>query len=212
MKDLKLTIAKNIAELRREHDLTQLQLAEKLNYSDKAISKWERGESIPDVAVLVEIAKIFSVSLDYLVTEDHAEDQLKTDEELRHKEATRKIIDKNHRAITGISIEAVWLVAVIFFVPIALFGPDNDAKWLCFVYAVPVASIVWLIFNTIWFNRRKNYIIISVLVWSLLASIHITALICGAQWHLVYLLGLPAELIIVLCSAITKKPEKQPQS
>ena len=64
MNDLKLIVAKNITELRKQHGMTQLQLAEKLNYSDKAVSKWERGESVPDVAVLVEIAELFSVRLD----------------------------------------------------------------------------------------------------------------------------------------------------
>ena len=64
---LKNIIAQNIAELRRNNNMTQLELAEKLNYSDKAISKWERGESIPDVAVLKNIADIFLVSVDYLL-------------------------------------------------------------------------------------------------------------------------------------------------
>ena len=72
MSEIKPIIAKNIASLRTSAGLTQLELAEKLNYSDKAVSKWERGESTPDVAVLTHIADLFGVPLDYLVREDHS--------------------------------------------------------------------------------------------------------------------------------------------
>ena len=71
MVDLKPVIAQNITALRQSHKMTQIELAEKLNYSDKAVSKWERGESIPDVIVLKTIADLFGVSLDYLLEEDH---------------------------------------------------------------------------------------------------------------------------------------------
>ena len=210
MNDLKLIVAKNITELRKQHGMTQLQLAEKLNYSDKAVSKWERGESVPDVAVLVEIAELFSVTLDYLVKDEHTEADTKpqSEEERKLKEATQRVIVKNRKAITGISIQAVWLLAIMVFVPIAIFLPDSDSKWLCFVYAIPASAIVWLVFNSIWFNKRMNYLIISVLMWSLLASVHITAMFLGASIPYIYLVGLPGELIIILCSAITKKPVK----
>ncbi len=210
MNDLKLIVAKNITELRKQHGMTQLQLAEKLNYSDKAVSKWERGESVPDVAVLVEIAELFSVTLDYLVKDEHTEADTKpqSEEERKLKEATQRVIVKNRKAITGISIQAVWLLAIMVFVPIAIFLPDSGSKWLCFIYAIPASSIVWLVFNSVWFNRRRNYLIISILMWSLLAAVHITALFFGASIHYIYLLGLPGELIIILCSVITKKPTK----
>ena len=71
MSDLKKIIANNISELRRAFPLTQAELAEKLNYSDKAVSKWERGESMPDIEVLKQIADLFGVSVDYLLSETH---------------------------------------------------------------------------------------------------------------------------------------------
>ncbi len=205
MNELKSTIAKNIIELRKQHGLTQLQLAEKLNYSDKAVSKWERGESIPDITVLVEIAKLFSVSLDYLVNDDHSIKPI-AEEGLKQREATQKIVDKNRKAIMSICIQAVCLVATLFFVPLSLIFPQSSAKWLCFVYAVPIAVVIWLVFNSIWFNTRTNYLIISILVWSILASIHITLLLLNIKFHLIYLFGLPCQLIIILCSLIIKKP------
>ena len=76
MKDVRQIIAENLIELRKVNKLTQLELAEKLNYSDKAISKWERGESLPDVEILCQIAELYGVSLDYLVTKDHEEETI----------------------------------------------------------------------------------------------------------------------------------------
>ena len=73
MEDIRHIVAKNIAELRLLNNMTQMELAEKLNYSDKTISKWERADSSPDISVLVEIADLFGVTLDYLVTAEHTE-------------------------------------------------------------------------------------------------------------------------------------------
>ena len=69
--DMKRVIAKNMTELRLAKGMTQLQVAERLNYSDKAVSKWERAESIPDICILKEIADLYGVTLDYLVNEKH---------------------------------------------------------------------------------------------------------------------------------------------
>lgn len=208
MQNLKQIIAKNIAELRKENKMTQMELAEKLKYSDKAISKWERGESMPDVAVLVEIADIFSVTLDYLVREEHSERESISEDERKLKEATKKALLKSRKAITGIGIQMVWLIAVIVFIPLALFVDFENAKWLPFLYAMPVSAIVWLVFNSIWFNTRRNFFIVSVLMWSILVAVHLTVLIFGTQLHYIYLLGLPGQLIIILWSVIRKKPQK----
>ena len=71
MENIKLIIAKNVTALRTSRAMTQLELAEKLHYSDKAVSKWERGESIPEIGTLIAIADLFEVPLDYLVREQH---------------------------------------------------------------------------------------------------------------------------------------------
>ena len=68
MEDLKEIIAKNLTQLRTHAQLTQIQLAEKLNYSDKAVSKWERGEAIPDLRVLIQLAKLYNISVDDIIS------------------------------------------------------------------------------------------------------------------------------------------------
>jgi len=200
--ELKGIIAKNIVDLRKSNNLTQAELAEKLNYSDKAVSKWERGESIPDVSVLKSIADLFSVKVDYLLTEDHS------DEHDVIKKVSRRE-RRNRIMITGISIVLVWLVATLVFSNLGLFFKDIDGMWLAFVYAVPASSIVWLVFNTLWFNKRFNFAIISFLLWSTLAAIFLTAANFDIYPWLLFFVGVPAQIIIGLWSGIKIKRKRK---
>ena len=202
MNDIKNAVAKNISELRQSRGMTQLELAEKLNYSDKAISKWERAESIPDVAVLVTIAELFGVTLDYLVHEEHPKDE--------HNAATDAPIHRyNRHLIAAMSVMLVLFVSLLVFVLLALFATSMKGEWLAFLYGIPVAAIVLLVFNSIWFDTRKNYLIISVLMWSILVALHITVLVAGYNLWLVYLLGIPGQLVIFMWSRLKKSPKKK---
>ena len=89
MENLKITVAKNIADLRKAANMTQLDLASRLNYSDKAVSKWERGESLPDVATLKTIAEIFSVTVDYLLQEEHLQETIPVQQYSKHRRRNR---------------------------------------------------------------------------------------------------------------------------
>ena len=200
MEDIKNIVAKNITELRLLNNMTQMELAEKLNYSDKTISKWERAESSPDIAVLVELADLFGVSLDYLVRAENIDETV--------RENKQKETKYNRRAITYISESVAWIVAIFAFIITSLITGEATFQWLYFAYALPVVLIVRLVFNSIWFNPRHNYFIISALVWSILAAIHITFLYFGINVALIYLLGVAGQIVIVLWSFI-KKPKKQ---
>lgn len=199
MGDIKSSIAKNIIALRTANGMTQLQLAEKLNYSDKAVSKWEHADSLPDITVLVEISNLFNVSLDYLVREIHTEKEVTAD--------IRKNNTYTHSIITGLSLLLVCLISVFTYVLISLIKKAPTYRWLVFVYTIPVLAIVWLVFNSIWFNRHRNYFIISVLLWSVLASVQLSFVPFGIDIRLIYLLGLPIQLIVFLCSILKKKPK-----
>lgn len=200
MNDIKAVIAKNITELRTARGMTQLELAQQLHYSDKAVSKWERGESVPEIATLKAISDLFGVTLDYLVQDEH-----KTPDTEPIPEKKRKI--ENRSIVTAMCVILVWFVALFTFVLFDLSSAEVKIHWLVFIYAVPVTLLLWLIFNSIWFNRRTNFIIISVLVWSLLASVHVTFLVYGMNIWLIYLLGIPAQIVIVLWSRL-RSPEK----
>ena len=168
MEGTKNTVAKNIVRLRQASGMTQAELAAKLNYSDKAVSKWERGESLPDVAVLSKIADLFQVSLDWLVR----------GEVMSAEPAVKQQSKLNRVLVTVMSVVLVWLVASLVFMVIHLITGGNVVNVLVFVYAVPVSLIVWLVFNSIWFNQRTNYYIISLLMWSGIASIVLTVAAC----------------------------------
>lgn len=195
MKDIKIIIAKNITELRKQSGLTQIELAEKLNYSDKAVSKWERGESLPDVVVLKEIADLFEISLDYLVEEEH-----KAATETKSA-LLRKI--RNHGFITGISIVLIWLVATIVFVGLDI--AIVPQRWLSFITAIPVTMLVWLIFNSMWFNQRRNFLIISLLMWSVLLAVFIWLWAFSLPIWQIFFLGIPSQFIILMWSKLKFK-------
>ena len=199
MEDIKTTVAKNIAELRLLNNMTQLDLAQKLNYSDKTISKWERGESIPDVSVLAEIANMFGVTLDYMIKGDHTEEDIPAKEAIRHR--------YNRLAITGVAQGLVWFISLFAFILTSLIAKNATFQWLYFVYSVPVSFILLLVLNSIWFNARNNYLIISLLMWSILASVHISFWYFSVNISMIYLLGIAGQLMIILWSLI-KKPKK----
>lgn len=202
MDDLKQIIAKNIIDLRKKNSMTQAELAERLNYSDKAVSKWERAESVPDVAVLKNIADIFSVRIDYLVTEEH------TDPSLELPRISRRRV-RNHKLILGMCIMLVWLIATFIFVLLQSILPDATQQWMTFVFAVPATLIVWLIFNSIWFDTKRNFAIISALVWSVLGVIYLSLLLFASfnAW-LLFFIGIPAQIIVILWSGIRLSRKK----
>ncbi len=200
MNDIKTIVAHNIAELRKAANMTQLELAEKLNYSDKAVSKWEHGDSIPDVTVLLEIADLFGVTLDFLVRTAHTPDEIK-----KRFVKPRKY---SRRAIMLLSILCVWFLAVLSFILVSLIWSSAQHVWLAFIYAIPVSAVVWLVLNSVWFNRKVNYLIISLLMWTAILSIHLSFLLAGHNTGLIYIIGVPSQLIILVWSFLKKRSKK----
>lgn len=228
MQDVKATLARNIAALRTARGMTQLEFAEKLNYSDKAVSKWERAESMPDITVLMQIAAIFGVTLDALVSDDPlaaaapgsdapsgGEDAAMTEEECAaaaQAEEERLLAaraqanaDRIHAMIAWMSVLLIWFIATSVYVLIAVLAPAPHYHYLAFVYAVPASAIVWLVFNSIWFRPRRNYFIISLLVWSLLAALVLTFRPFAPGATVLFLLGIPAELAVLSWSRINAR-------
>lgn len=190
MDDIKQITAKNISSLRIGKKMTQLELAEMLNYSDKAVSKWERGESLPDVVTLKNIADIFSVTVDYLITE-HSE---------KEKPPVSKTVRNNHIFITLIAMVGVWFIGTCIF---ALSGLFEHKLWFSFVVCVPFSMVVLLIFNSIWGSKRVNMYVISALLWSTLFTIYLGFYIYGLlNLWLIFIIGIPTQIIIFLCFRI----------
>lgn len=199
--DVRETVSKNIIKLRTGAGLTQAEFADKMCYSDKAISKWERNESIPDITVLVRIADFFGVTVDYLVTphDDGCDEAFVVPEKKKN--------NKTHVLITAMSASLVWVIALLGFsfgLPFAV----NFPLWLLFVFAIPVTCIVCLVLSSIWFERKWRFWFISILMWSLVASVFL-ALLLGWKlnfWAL-FLACIPGQAIILFWSGIKVKKE-----
>ena len=201
--DIPQIIAKNITALRKNAGMTQAGLAEKIGYSDKSISKWERADGIPDVICLKSIADLFGVTVDYMLTEDHtAEPESAVPAE--EPQTPQKTYTTSRIAVTLVSVAGVWLLAFAVFIILKL---CNVSFGLSFAVALPVTAILLIIFNALWGNRRLGFWCISLLVWSLLF------LICyAARNHDIWLLmciGFPATVVVWLsCRVRSPKPEE----
>ena len=209
---LKLQIGSNIASYRKRANLTQAGLAEKLNYSDKAVSKWERGESVPDVITLVQLASQFDITVNDLLADPNAlPDNLNTLEKAMAQVSEKTLKRKaNKNIILALSSILVWFVALLVFVVLSSLSIPNSS--LAFLYAVPVNAIVLLSLRSAWHDFRWNRILISVMMWGILACIHMTLLLFLRfnMWKL-YLLGLPGQAAILLWFRLFQPVrEKQP--
>lgn len=182
---LAVTVGKNLTRLRRMANMTQLDLAEKLNYSDKSVSKWEQGNGIPDIRILVQLSEIFGVSLDDLVREQPERQVMP-----KHTKLLRRVI------IMSCSVGLCWLVAVVCFVLCGIFAPELDGAWLAFLYAVPASSIVLLVFSSVWHYKWLRVISVSLLVWTVLACCYLTVyLAAGVNIWLIFLIGVPLQVL-----------------
>lgn len=207
---LKLQIGSNIASYRKRAGLTQAGLAEKLNYSDKAVSKWERGESMPDVTTLVQLAEQFEITVNDLVVDPEAlpgnPGKLEKAMTQVSEKALKRKADKN--IILSLSSTLVWFVALFFFVVISSF--DIPYSWLAFFYAIPANAIVLLSLRSAWHDFRWNKALISCIVWGSLVSLHASLWVfLGVNVWKLYLLGIPGQIAIFLWFRMFR-PAKNP--
>ena len=194
MEDLKVIFASNLIRLRTDAGLTQAQLAEKLNYSDKSVSKWERGDALPDVMVVKMMADLFGVTVDFMLTS--------------HDDWVPKPIKRviNTDIITAISIIGIWTVAALLFVIFWLLG---KYPWEIFVYACPVSLITLLVLNNVWGKKQYNLALVCLLLVSLFGMLY-TFLASYHPWQVLLLL-VPGLAIACLSFYVYRKghPKKE---
>jgi len=196
MDELKIVFASNLIKLRTAAGMTQAELGEKLHYTDKAVSKWERGESVPDAYVLKCMAELFGVSVDYLIS---GHDQWE-----KPKEPGEETVEYSRLFITLASIAGIWTLTVAEFVVSWLLG---HAHWIIFVAAVPVSLVTLLVFNSVWFKGRHNMYIVMALVLCIVAVVYFF-LFEYNFWPL-FLIAVPAELVVFLSFQIGKKRKRK---
>ena len=199
LENLKNRIGNNIALQRKQAGLTQAGLAEKLNYSDKAISKWERGESMPDVLTLMQLAELFDITVNDLLEDPNQLPGNPGKLEKAMTQVSEKALKRkaNKNVILGLSTTLVWFVALLIFVVISSF--DLPYSWISFFYAIPINAIVLLSLRSAWRDFRWNRSLISIIVWGFLVSIYATLLVFLRfnMWKM-FLLGIPGEIATTL--------------
>ena len=190
MEDLKQTIAENLVAYRKQAHLTQQELAEKLNYSDKAVSKWERAEGVPDVLVLKAIADLYGVTVnDFLV------DRTKR-KKLRFKDFWAK-----RWLITLLSAVLVFFIATIVVFLWLVIEPTQAASVAKYTYltALPVSLIVVLVFSCIWGKLWQRCVVASALIWTLCLLIHLALNIVTVEYTwMIYVVGAAMQLLVIL--------------
>ena len=191
MENLNEIIGKKLLYLRKRNKLTQAELAEKLSYSDKAISKWEKGESLPSVEVFYKISKLYGVSLDYIIG-----DEVVTPQPIKNDDKKRIYV-----SITNLAVVGVWFVALLLFVIFDIF--THTSQWMLFGWAVPTTCVVAIIFDCIWHKRKGLFLLLSVLVWSLLICFALQFLSINI-WKILFI-GIPLQIAILIMSRMWKK-------
>lgn len=156
----KKTVAENIAHYRKAAGMTQGALAQKINYTDKSVSKWERADGLPDAYVLNEIADIFGITLNDLVSAEKAPGTAK---------AVKKLSVKK-KIIPFLSAGLVWLVAAVLYVAAEMFNLGEYFRtWLIFMYAIPISFIVLTVFFCIWRGNGYRCVAVSGIIWGVFA-------------------------------------------
>lgn len=191
MDELKTTIAKNLVELRTQAHLTQLQLAEMLNYSDKAVSKWERGEAIPDLRVLIQLSEIYGISLDALVKGNGVTAAVKPKKHIVSRRAFK----------TALSVILVWFIATGIYALLYFIPQTTHYAYLVFVVAPLPTGIVLTVFSSLWGNRVTHAVSSSLILWAcvIIVRVYVWAFVPDYnQIFVIYIVAAVFEILIIV--------------
>lgn len=208
---LKFQLGANIVMYRKRSGLTQAKLAESLNYSDKAVSKWERGESMPDVLTLVQLAELFEITVDDLIRDPNEIPQNSGGPiEQAMEAAVEKTLKRkaNKKVILALCSLLVWFVALLVYVVVS--SMDIPKSWVTFFYAIPADAIVQLSMRSAWRDFRWNKTLISIIMWGTILSLYMTLLMFwGFNIWKLFLLGIPGQMAIWLWFRMYRKSPKE---
>ncbi|MFA6620100.1 MAG: helix-turn-helix transcriptional regulator [Bacilli bacterium] len=183
-------IAENIIGLRKKKGLTQAELAAQLGFTDKAVSKWERGLSLPDAPTLQELATFFGVDVNYLFAA-HVYDPLDEESErkLRRKEMLIKAIYIGSLFLIFVILSAILLSAIADIY-------DETAKIRAYLFILPGLACLALFINIAFgHNGRMNLILSSLLTWALADALYY---FLGHRLVLIFAIAAVLQIAIVL--------------
>ena len=201
---LKIVIARNLTDLRKNKGLTQIQLAEKFGYSDKAVSKWEHGEATPDIETLAKLADYYGVTLDYLTHEGTREEKKKFISDNKQQRVNKNVI-------IILSCLVAPLVSILIYTALALLPKGAINAWTLFVWWVPIDAILCFIFNCIWGPKKIRPFWGILMTWSIITAFYLEMgrdLPDGMGWSLwmVFLIGIPLTIASILWNHVKSGP------
>jgi len=194
MAELKNIIAQNLIALRKEKKLTQNELAEKLNYSDNTISRWEHAEITPSVETLEQIAKFYNVSVESILKEEATEESKKA----------KKFERIKHISTILMIISQVWFIAAVCFFYANTFANFN--AWIFYVWAVPISMLIALLFSVPRKNHIVTFIFATLLVWSVISALYLQFL--QYNLYLLFIIGVPTQLFLCVWAFMRPKKKK----
>ena len=177
-------VGENLAKYRKFNNYTQIALAEKINYSDKAVSKWENGECLPDVYVLKQLADLYGVSVNDLISPN---------------KKVKASVNKTNRVFNPLlSCCIVWIVAIFVFFILSAFVKTFDKAWLSFIIAIPCSAIVILVFSCIYKHRLIQFFSISAIIWTVILTLHLSFIEIFNEILMLYYIGIPVQILFIL--------------
>lgn len=198
-------VADNLVSLRKDRGLTQGDVAAKLNYSDKSVSKWERGELLPDLATLQELADFYGVTIDFLTHRPTP------DNVALYKKDTSRQDTINRHIICSLVVIVIWTLAIIAYAAVRILHlEENWYPWMAFVWAVPATFIVLTYYAKKW-NYHALHLFSSIAFgWSFLIAAYLEIgfdFPASTGWGLgfLFILGIPVTIGSVLYSRLNKK-------
>ena len=195
--ELKLVFASNLINLRTAAGMTQAELGVQLNYSDKTVSKWERGEAIPDAYVLTELSDLFHVTVDYLLT---SHDAWQSPEEIRKANEPMYSSD----IIIAVTILGIMTASLTAFVIGWICG---IIEWRIFLVGLVLSAVAFLVLDCIFNHARYLKPAMIVLIISVFVLVYF--LLWDFKPWQIFLLLVPAITIALLSTHINKKPKKR---
>ena len=191
MENIKEIVKDNLIKLRKENKLTQLELAQKIGYSDKAISRWETGETTPDVETLNSLASLYNVPISFFF-EKYSEEKQNLQKKKEEKQKVNKI------AISLLCIVSVWFVAIILFDVLSKIV--GVRSWMAFIWAIPASFLLAIIFNAIWGQRTWTYIFASAFSWTMILALHLQFIDFSS--FMIFIAGIPIQVVIILTACL----------
>lgn len=195
--EIEKNIAENIKELRLSKKMKQSELGELISYSDKTISKWENGTSVPDVTALVAISEAFNVSVSDMVKEGAVKVAERKNEERAKEEYDNDI------AMLLLSVLSVFTLAVILYVVLTVV--TGASVWQVFVWAVPVSAFMIYKYNNAHEGVKwLNTVLLSSIVWGTITAVYLQVISKWNLWQL-FIIGVPLEAMAIVSTLFRKR-------